>query len=481
MARGHRAYNGAIWRQRSPSHRLHHRPLNSLALLLPLLAPNLIASSSPKADDHPRASDAWASESVEEFARTLLELLKTRHGVEGFRFDAVEGAILSEERGVSIHLANVHAEYTSRSGAEQQAYLDQVVAGLASTILAEEDLILEDVRERLFPHVWLTSTLANSDMANSGLGAPISERFATLPKWQLGQHLTAVLTVDEENTSRAVTMDDIDRWGVSLVTLCGEAEARLAKREMPWASLASSEHATSQILMPSEEGGLDYLVGRLVALPGSVPVDLPEGSMALAAARSALTLLVPGDQDLEMALLKTCLEGEGLPYPLQPLPLIREQGAWVNWSPPAGHPLARELREAERQFLGELYGQQKSAIIELQNRFTESDEEDADDLPPVERIPLEFISTFQLMQHEEGAELMSAAIWPSDAETLLPKVDVIVFSGGEDDDLIFAPWSIVERVMGDSLGPMPHTYPVRYRPREFPNEAQRKEIARLSE
>lgn len=423
---------------------------------------------------------ATTSDSIEEFAGRLLELLQARHSIDDFRFDAGEGALVSDERKVSINLVNIHAEYVSRSGKDQFAYLDNAVVGLAKAVQGSKELALEEVRERLYPKVWLTSTLASMELENSGFGSALGERFATLPRWQLGQHLTAVLAIDFENTSRAVRMDEIERWGVPVATLCSEAAARLAETEMPWAAFASPEDSASTVLMPADEGGLDYLVGRLVALPGSVPVPLPDGSMALAAARSTLTLFVPGDSDLETLLLKGCFNEEDLPYPLQPLPLILKDGVWTNWSPPVDHPMGPELRELERRFLGGLYGQQKNAIEALQERWLAADEgsEALEALPPDDRIPVEFVASFQMLQRKEGAELESAAIWTSDVDSLLPKVDVVVLN--QDDEQIFAPWRVVERVMGDSFAPVPHSYPVRYRPSKFPSNAQWKKIQRLS-
>jgi hypothetical protein len=65
----------------------------------------------------------------------------------------------------------------------------------------------------------------------------------------------------------------------------------------------------------------------------------------------------------------------------------------------------------------------------------------------------------------------SYAVWAKDCDSLLPRADWITFFRGEGDLPANAPWEKVEQIVGHLMEPTAD-YPIRYRVKEFPSDAE---------
>jgi hypothetical protein len=144
---------------------------------------------------------------------------------------------------------------------------------------------------------------------------------------------------------------------------------------------------------------------------------------------------------------------ENGPWPLSGLLIERTPTGWRRYNPPAE--LAQAAGSLRALDLARTYLDQKAVLDKLHER-TGTDV---------------FVATFALRSQQHAPDqIQSGCTWSAGVETLLPKTDHIVLNrdpGSSHPDLLFVPWSTVERLGGHYLKTTSED-PPRFRVDAFP-------------
>jgi hypothetical protein len=134
---------------------------------------------------------------------------------------------------------------------------------------------------------------------------------------------------------------------------------------------------------------------------------------------------------------------------------LREDGGWVPFLPPPGHPQYKRYRLCQIKGFGSDYGDQKAALDELHEKTRK-------DI---------FVASYSATQNQETGEVRSYCVWSEGVVAFLPKTDCICFFRPRDDEngdiVATAPWADAEAVLGDRIKPV-GIYPERYLVEGFP-------------
>ena len=168
-------------------------------------------------------------------------------------------------------------------------------------------------------------------------------------------------------------------------------------------------------------------------------------------------MLIIGSDDPEGLEKMADMAGEalGAEYPLVGVPMVLEDGKWLDWMPPPGHKLRRRFREMKLRWIGSDYAEQ----MKLLDAPHEKTGDDA------------FVANFSAVEKEDEGGLVSYCVWGEGVRTLLPETDrsVLMRECGDGPAAIGDRQRVV--AVAGHLVEETEDYPSRYRTHGLPDGA----------
>jgi hypothetical protein len=191
-------------------------------------------------------------------------------------------------------------------------------------------------------------------LGDNGVGS------AELPSEPIGDHLLAILAYDWPDSVQSITAENLAGWGVTTYEAMEVARQNLAEATLGYARIGENLYAFTS--------GDTYDASRLTLTDRIQELEVAGKPVAMVPNRDAL--LITGSEDEVGLAMMAELAGKALQdsYVLNGVPLILEDGAWVNWLPPADHPLQRPFKEMETNWLGPLSFEQKKLLDAVHQR-----------------------------------------------------------------------------------------------------------------
>ena len=375
----------------------------------------------------------------------VIHELETR-GAGPVRFDETSFAL--HIGGDHLYLANFYAMFCAAPASERhgiavntaQQWL-QRPAGKPADFAAARTLLRPSVRSRAYYDA------SNLKMEAEGIPHRI-EPFGTL-----GAHLALGLVLDYPQTVELVDADDLKKWNVTF-----EEALEIAKENLREAAVRSFESRNGLYVSTWDDS---YDATRIL-LPDLIkPLQVQGSHVALLPHRNLL--LVAGSEDTAalIAMTEAARKTFEQPQPICASPLLLENGQWIDWEVPAGHPAYGAFRLLQIQRMKADYEEQENLLNGVALRRNEEI----------------FVSNFDAMRKKDSGELITFTSWTDGVPSLLPEVDQICFvrvqSAKNIEGLGWVKWDEVMRIAPQLLERTEH-YPPRWRAKQFPTASQLK-------
>ncbi|NOK07805.1 hypothetical protein [Corallococcus exercitus] len=379
------------------------------------------------------------------FAQQALEALRAADPTGEFKYDperfliqrfAADGGL-----GMSLFLGNFHREYQASSPERR----GEVLARLGRAgVLPEAPATYAQARPQLMLVVRARDTFEQFSQQGDA-SAPVSWR-------PLGEVLAEALVQDTPDAMRYVPPEELSRWGISYEQARADALANLRRLDsVPLRSLTLG----ACVLFTNDSYGASRLflddVVRDCEVRGDPVVVVPNRD----------TLFITGSEDATglLTVAEAAQEAVTAPRPVDGHALRLTEDGWRPFLPEPGSP-SRPLLE-NLAFASRVRGYQEQTA-----RLRQQHEQEGSDV---------FVAAFIPKQDDQG-RLFSQTHWPNDAETLLPRTDVILFMdaalGPDAPPVATVRWDLVVRDAGTLLMPELGMYPERYRVQGFPSKEQ---------
>jgi len=394
------------------------------------------------------------------FAQQALEALRAA-GVRGeLRYEPEPFRILIPEvegqSGKTINLGNFFNEYMSRPPERRAEALERLVRFGASppegpeTYAAARSALLPVVRPRVYFELLSLQERAGPDDA----GVKGGGEFVT---WEpLGGVLARALVVDTPEAMRFVNPEALSKWGVTFEQASAEALANLRRRQSPedGEGLVPMASGVCRATWRDSYGSSRMLleeVWRKCPVRGDPVLVVPNRDMFFVTGAS--------DEEGLLQVAELALRAYEVPRPVDGRALRRTAQGWEPFLPPKGSKPWLAFRKL---------------LVESQRREYDAQTEDLSAWYQQRGIDL-FVADFIPYEDEHGNNF-SQAVWVRDMDTLLPRVDVVIFMdskrGPEAPPVAVVRWDVVERDIGGLLAREEGLYPMRYRLKGFPSEEQ---------
>ena len=391
----------------------------------------------------------WGKPNMQKFAHQLLEALREAGDTRDLHYVPEEEQLAGD--GV-INLGNLFAEYSRLDSSERDRFIQRVARSFVSAT-GEPPPTYDDAKVNLRPKIWSRASLEFLDLESRIRG----EEPLDMPGYPIGSHLVSTIVYDLPQSMRSISQSALDDWGVTYYQAMEDALQNLHEQTTAWALMGDCLH--SSVTCDS------YDSSRIMLLDYIQQLDLSGDPIAAVPTRE--NLFIAGEEDgkgLELLLSLAKDAAENDPRPLSPLPLKLVDGEWEQWRPPEGHPAHSVVRDAEIQFLGELYAQQKQLLESLYER----------------QLNDTFVASFNAVQSEEESDLASYCVWSRDVRSALPRTEWIILMD-ENGMQASGTWNDVADIVGDMLRQNDDVYPTRFHVEDFPTAEQLAQIGQLEQ
>jgi hypothetical protein len=273
------------------------------------------------------------------------------------RYDAPERRILQirdgEVAGV-LNLGNLYSNYRQVPRARRPEYLRACVR----TALARHRELpdeFEAARPDLRPRLWARATLEHQRLLKL-LGDPGGGEIDA-PSESIGEHLLALLAYDWPESVQSIAAENLEGWGATFYEAMEVARQNLVEATQGYVQLGDHLFTFAS--------GDSYDASRLLLIDRIQDLEVAGRTVAMVPNRDSL--FITGSEDEVGLTMMIELAARGLEgsYILSGVPLVLEDGTWVDWMPPADHPLHGRFRQIERGWLGLLYFEQKKLLDAL--------------------------------------------------------------------------------------------------------------------
>jgi hypothetical protein len=382
---------------------------------------------------------------IEEFGDQLVRALKKVDRTNDYRLVIAENRIARTKDGKetgSTNLANFYPSYLATprlKRAEQFARYVRLARNTVPTLPSD----FAEARPNLRPKLW--SRLGLDEVRLRQLYTGSDARGLDLPCQPIGEHLLAGLAYDWPDSVQSISADDLKEWGVTVYEALEAAIENLDGSTDRFAKLG--DHLYSFVCEDTYDAARLMLVDRIKGF------ELEGSPVAMVPNRDSI--LITGSEDnvgLEM-MAELAMKGLDQPYSLSGIPLILQDGEWVDWMPPSTCPSYAKFRELELRFYYSIYAEQKKLLDAAHERGGR-------DI---------YVATFSAVSKEDRGPV-SYRTWTKEVDTLLPVTQKVFFVQGEEGAVALAEWERVFEIVGH-LMELTDDYPRRYRVREFPNQA----------
>lgn len=340
-----------------------------------------------------------------------------------------------------VNPANVFHNYAEAAKADRPAILEQFAQMVLRTgrkLPETYDLAKADLR----PRIWARSAL-ELERLRGVLGEGEGADLVSVP---VGEHLSACLAYDWPDTVSSIPPSTLEEWGVPPYVALEDATANLDEATDGYIAVGEGFYIFAS--------GDSYDASRILLIPRIEALEVNGRHVAMTPNRDAL--MVTGSEDAERLgmMAELAVEGLGDSYPLLGVPLVLEDGEWVEWDLPPDHEQRRAFTELRARWIGPLYTEQKE-ILDVVHEKSGIEE---------------FVANFFTATTESG--LVSYCVWGEGLCSLLPVTDKVIFAReeGDDDTPALGDWAKIMEIAGHLLEETDH-YPKRYRTKGFPGDA----------
>ncbi|QDT37353.1 hypothetical protein [Stratiformator vulcanicus] len=388
--------------------------------------------------------------SPDEFAKAVCRRFRQAGAELDPAYDREQFSIVVEQPDHVVNLANFYAEHRTLDRSARKEHIDTIVRAILSARL-EPPEEWEDAKPDIRPKVWSRAGLDLPRLKSRLKGGPGDVGGPLMP---LGEHLYLGLVYDLPRAMQSIPDERLESWGITI-----------------YEALEAAKHELEQIpfaLMGTGEGfyifntGDHYDSSRLILVEQFERLDLKGRPVVLVGNRDSLFLTGSEDSEglrLLVELGETALTEE--PRPLSPFPLIFEDGHWEDWDFPVGHPSYSRLRELQTGYLASTYNDQLPLLQELY-------EQRGEDV---------FFANYIALKAKESGESIELALWSKGVDSILPQAEYLLLKDKADaPPLAAARFDSVRAEVGNLMELVEDLYPPRYRVRDFPDEAQLKQL-----
>lgn len=270
---------------------------------------------------------------------------------------------------------------------------------------------------------------------------------------RIGEHLCATVVHDHPFNMVSVGNEQLAKWGVTLHEALEVGRKNLARETFTYASIGERvyESRTRD----------NYDASRLLITDLIRDLKVQGDHIAMVPNRD--TLLIAGSEDeAGLAILLTLAEkARETAHPMVFTPLRQNGNTWEDWMPPSDHPLYWPFKMLEIDYLTYVYETQQKLLDAVNTKCGEN----------------VFVASYMAYRYPDG-KVSSDSVWTKGLDTLLPKTTKLAF-GVEGEGIVAAgEWERVVELVGDLMEET-DLYPVRYRVRRFPSDAQLEAIRNL--
>lgn len=387
-----------------------------------------------------------------EFAELVTRAFE-KSGMQNLEYQEADFALKVPGKDSTIFLHNIYANYCNAPRSQRSTVVARLVSSVASTpeipsdFAAAKPALMPVLRDAAYHSlIKLLSRKSKHDDEDLDLqGKP------------LAQGLIVGLAYDGEKTITSVNRRQLGIWGV------GSDETFAAAKENLWDKTDPSRLAGQDGVYAGQWGD-SYDSSRMMLTELIYRLSVDGDPVAYVPNRDSFW--VTGKNDL--AGLTTILKAGTASHfkqghPVSPDLYVLENGKWSIYVPEDAS--LREMWLATRRQRNAIdYDQQKKIIDELH------EQEDIDI----------FVAGYKLLERKDG-KTFGVCVWTKDVDSSLPQADNIGFVvDPEAGDMFMVPWDAAVPIVGSLLEEEPEFVPVRYRAREFPSDAQVRELRKLA-
>lgn len=384
----------------------------------------------------------------EEFAKQLAAELQRVGSTGRWEFDAEEFSLRCEAPEAVINLGNFYAEHEKLPQEGQENHLRQIVVSILSSHQELPDE-LEHARHDLRLKLWCRASIDKTDLKAQVEGKPGIE----MPLVPVGKHLYASVVFDFPTSVRSIQSKELEAWDITPYEAIEIAKQNLIEDEAVLVSSGDSFYASVT--------GDSYDATRLLLTDRIRGLTVEGDPIAMVPNRDCLLITGSDDEDGLATMLQVAEQATQDPRPMLPLPLRLTGDEWVDWMPPADHPLYQTFQLLELKYLYPEYNEQQELLNALHDARGEA----------------VYAASLTAVKREDES-LLSYTVWSEGLEILLPKSQYVVFSDAESEGaLASGTWDRVHEVVGDVMEET-DWYPLRYRVHSFPTPEQLEAIGK---
>lgn len=394
----------------------------------------------------------------DDFAVMMIGALRAVGDRKERRYDPERFRLVMYEDGQpkgDINLANIYRQYQETPRTGRRYYLSQTAVAFARGT-RELPSDYAEARDNLRPKLWSRGGLAQSQRQGilDGRSENVEDFVSFIP---VGEHLLGTVAYDWPESTQTIPPEQFTEWGISIYEAMEAARENLAA--IPFGRAILSDEAKTARLTIFQHGDT-YDASRLLLV--DVIRDLPVKGRHVAMVPDRSQLFLTGsDDDVGLKMMvdlgERCLNDQS--YGLSLCPLNLDDDIWVDWMPPADHPLYQRFRELKLRWMAPDYTEQKESLDKIHER---------------QGIDI-FVASYTIVESRSG-RLTSYCVWADGADSLLPETDwVVLVKSGHDGPVASGPWERVRKFAGHLIE-RTEEYPPRWRVRGFPGSEARAQI-----
>ena len=292
--------------------------------------------------------------SKDDFAKQIMRGIRDAGQPDELRYEPADFRIVQlrdgKEVGV-VNLGNMFQQHLALERQDRAGHLKQCVS-VAVRLNRELPANFDEARPNLRPKLWSRSITEHMRLQRLHTDEP--QDGLDLPCQPIGEHLLACLAYDWPESVQSINHENLVQWGVTVYEALEAAKENLGQSTLSVANIGGHLFTFAS--------GDSYDAVRLLLVDRIKEFELDGSPVAMIPNRDSI-LITGSDDPVGLAMMAE-LAAKRLeePYSLSGVPLILDDGEWVDWMPPPDHPSYARFRELELNFIGAEYTEQKQLI-----------------------------------------------------------------------------------------------------------------------
>ncbi|MFT5524637.1 MAG: hypothetical protein ACI9G1_005368 [Pirellulaceae bacterium] len=395
-----------------------------------------------------------STKSERKFALMVIDRLKLSGDDRDIQYESQSFRLLFSDHGQPIGYAalrNIYDEFHATGKSDRETILSRY-ARAALSYLKDVPTDFADARPDILPVIRTKSHLEFMRLRALLEG----HKTLSIPHTDIGDHLTLILVYDRPESRVFIDRAQLELWNKSFYELLEVARENLSEIEFAFASVSDALYAS----LTSD----NYDSSRILLTDMVNELRLKGAPIAMLPNPDSLLLTGSKDYDGLRMMLDFAKEAMAEPRAMYAVPLrLDDDNQWQTWCVPDGHSLSNEFRILRLHALASDYAEQKQLLEQLFE---------------LERLEVD-VAPVEISENKKAKTISSFAVWQDGREILLPVTDRVVFVDQQSKTLGDANWRRVNEVLGSLLEETEH-YPLRYRVRSFPSNAQLAELGLIN-